>query len=88
MNAFIHILQKEIRTQKVINPYQELKTVHLKDTNELLFNIVPTINPNIWNNYYKNEINKDKDHTIYWVYHYMNSLFYNIDNQTDTSLIF
>ena len=79
MNAFIHILQKEIRTQKVINPYQELKTVHLKDTNELLFNIVPTINPNIWNNYYKNEINKDKDHTIYWVYHYMNSLFYNID---------
>ena len=87
MNAFIHILQKAIKTQKVIYPHQELRRVHHKDTNELLFkqtnnsihwvdlyssqsmtdkqfNIFPIINPNIWNSYYKNEINKDNDHTV------------------------
>lgn len=79
MNAFIHILQKEVITKKVIYPHQEFKSIHLKDTSEVLFNKFPTINPNIWNNYYNNEINRDKDRAIYWVYHYMNSLFYNID---------
>jgi hypothetical protein len=79
MNAFIHILQKEVITKKVIHPHQEFKSIHLKDTSEVLFNKFPTINPNIWNNYYNNEINRDKEGAIYWVYHYMNSLFYNID---------
>ena len=37
MNAFIHILQNAIKTQKVIHPHQELKQVDHKDTNELLF---------------------------------------------------
>ena len=37
MNAFIHILQKAIKTQKVLHPHQELKRVEHKDTNELLF---------------------------------------------------
>ena len=108
MNAFIHILQKAIKTQKVIYPHQELRRVHHKDTNELLFkpmnNSIRWVDLysyqsmtdeqmnkhtlcadsnvqqfNIWNSYYKNEINKDNDHTVYWAYHYMNSLFYNID---------
>jgi len=108
MNAFIHILQKSIKTQKVLYPHQELRRVDHKDTNELLFkpmnNSIRWVDLysyqsmtdeqmnkhtlcadsnvqqfNIWNSYYKNEINKDNDHTVYWAYHYMNSLFYNID---------
>jgi hypothetical protein len=79
MNAFIHILQKLISTEKVIHPYQELRAVHHKDTNEYTFTIFPNITPNIWKDYYTHESNTDKEHNKYWVYQYMNSLFYNID---------
>jgi hypothetical protein len=68
MNAFMNILQKVTVTEKVIYPNQEL----IKIKNEPTLSIYP----DIWKDYYAHEINTDKDNTVYWVYHYINSLFY------------
>jgi hypothetical protein len=40
-----------------------------------------SIYTDIWKDYYTHESNKDKDNSIYWVYNYINSLFYNIHEQ-------
>ena len=75
MNAYIVILQNVAGSQTIIKPYEEMEKVLHKnmvyhDEREM---------PNIWDNYYKNEMEQDKKSQIYWVYEYINNIVYNID---------
>jgi len=80
MNAFIHILQNITRTEQIIYPRLELRNVINHYTNKSVISVI-YLYQNIWNDYYTYEINTDKDHRVYWVYHYINSIFYDIDER-------
>jgi hypothetical protein len=43
-----------------------------------------TIYLDIWKDYYEHEVNADIDKTVYWVYHYINSLFGNNMDKMET----
>lgn len=76
MNAYVVILQKVVGSQNIIKPYEEIdilhKTIDAVNTEKI---------PNIWKNYYENESNKDEKSHVYWLYYYMNSIFYNIEER-------
>ena len=76
MNAFIIIAQKVVKTNTTIRPHEEMIDAIRNDKNNLPFSI---LHPHIWKNYYDNESKIDKDNTIYWMYHYINALFFGID---------
>ena len=76
MNAYVVLLQKVVGSRDIIKPYEEIKNVLHKPT---LYHVNSSIIPNIWENYYKNELSNDKNSEIYWLYHYINSICYNIE---------
>ena len=77
MNAYVVILQKVVGTKQIIKPYEETKKVlHKKMTFDDTIEI-----PNIWENYYKNELEQDTNSQIYWIYQYINNIAYDIDEQ-------
>ena len=77
MNAYIVILQKVVGSQTIIKPYEEMNKVLHK---RLVYHDEMAM-PNIWDNYYKNEMEQDKKSQIYWIYHYINNIAYNIDEE-------
>jgi len=76
-NTFLYILQNISGLNKIIHIQPEL----IKTTNKNTSERITYKYPNIWRHYYAHESNSDKDYTVYWVYHYINSLFYDIDQQ-------
>ena len=75
MNAYIVILQKVVGSQTIIKPYEEMnKVLHKK----MIYHYEREM-PNIWDHYYKNEMEQDKKSQIYWIYQYINNIVYNID---------
>ena len=82
MNAFIRILQRVVETNEKINLRDDVDNQYNYNNNSI------ANCPNVWTSYYANEVSRDKDQSIRWVYHYINSLFYNIDEyEVLTSMI-
>lgn len=76
MNAYVVILQKVVGSQNIIKPYEEMDVLHKsKDA------VNTSSISNIWENYYENESIKDKNSQVYWLYHYINSICYNIEER-------
>jgi hypothetical protein len=74
MNAFVHILQNVTVTQNKIFPYIEfIKVAGNKDE----------LYKNLWNDYYTHESNTDKEYNVYWIYQYINGIYYEICNREE-----
>ena len=76
MNSYVVILQKVVGSQNIIKPYEEMDVLHKSKDAVNTSNI-----SNIWENYYENESIKDKNSQVYWLYHYINSICYNIEER-------